>query len=100
MSGIPAWAVRGARVVLIDAGPGDVDGPHDARVGDICIIDEVGYVVDQPACICREEGGRWTLPEHTWARLSRFRPFVSTKTQEQDVAEFRKLLTQKLPEAV
>jgi hypothetical protein len=90
---IPSWAKLGAKVVLVDAGPGDVGGPHDARVGDICIIDDVDMLDGEPVCLCHEENGRWILPDDTLARLSRFRPLTSTKTEVEDVALFRHHLT-------
>ena len=97
MSGIPAWAVPGARVVLIDASPGEADGPHAARERDICIIDRVDMVRGTPACLCHEENGRWTMPELTWARLSRFRPVTAPKSEAEDPALFRQWLPKSQP---
>ena len=96
MSGVPAWAVRGARVVCVyevpDFGP---------RLREVCTIS--GVEVDRKGCWLFIEGyDDWvpTAPGQTTRHsfLPRnFRPLVSTKTEAEDVAEFRKLLTQNNP---
>lgn len=85
--GIPAWAVKGAKVVLVDTNtPGDISGPSGAVAGDICILVDVRLVHGIPACRCEQEGGRWRTPPDMWARLARFRPLV-TRSSEQDLQE-------------
>jgi len=114
MSGasLPSWARKGVKVVCVDADVGSVPtGKRAYRYDpDWCLEAGSTYVIrrafiDEPTsepCVWLEEITRaidaagYEAPFH----VSRFRPLVSTKTEEEDVAEFRKLLTQPIPEAV
>lgn len=76
MSGIPSWAVKGAKVVLVDGQRGIEPYDTDAKVGDVCEILEVRRFGDTPACRVREVSGRWWNNANEYCRLSRFRPLV------------------------
>lgn len=106
---IPAWAVRGAKVVCVDAKP----LPGYEEYPFLWPSERVIYTVR--STFWNERRGHWQLrlaelvnPVLPWLDgnyepafgVHRLRPVVPRKTEEQDVAEFRKLLTQKLPEAV
>jgi hypothetical protein len=108
--GIPSWAVRGAKVVCIDAdSPASNGYSAPWRAGERienghtytlvhCWVSDWGVPVCDLAEVKRsteaqrENGGKAAY------RLYRFRPLV-TKTQEQDVGLFRHLLDDKRVDA-
>jgi hypothetical protein len=97
MSGIPAWAVRGARVVCVHEVPDF--GP---RLREICTIS--GVDIDRKGCWLFLEGyDDWvpTAPgqntRHSFLPRN-FRPLVSTKSKAEDLAMFRDLIRQ--PEGI
>jgi hypothetical protein len=98
----PSWAVRGRKIVCVDAEWLDIAGtPTVLAVGAIYTID--GFEEDSVYWACPM--GAVFLKEvanptdaSCGFGLDRFRPLVSTKTEAEDVARFRKLLTQRIPE--
>ena len=93
MSGIPSWARVGAKVVCVDAGPGDVrTGTQRLVAGEIYTLSEVTDEFRVPACKIAEHGyGR-----DEYCRLDRFRPLI---TQQDDLANHFKALLD-VPEQV
>ena len=95
-SGIPAWAVRGAKVVCVDAAPSG--RPHIIRVkrltqGAIYTVrgvsisekdGEVGLLLDE---VTNAISPTWDV-EYNYL-IHRFRPAVPPKTQAEDVGLFR-----------
>jgi hypothetical protein len=96
VSGIPAWAVRGAKVVCVNGKARSIwtkggwapqtDGVYtverafsDRGTGKV-LLELREYVHD--------------VPYHGWD-ITRFRPLVDDEAQERDVAIFRHHLTQK-----
>jgi hypothetical protein len=103
MSGVPSWARKGMKVVCINdqrlessevhtgflvAGSAyTIDGayhhPSDGRIG-LFLAEAPGKYQGHPVAY----------------DLRRFRPAVEPKTEAEDLAQFRKLLTQNTPELV
>jgi len=100
LSVIPSWAVPGARVVCVDAKWSSEPPADPLRLGLVYTI-ESAYIWD--AMIGAQVVVRLVEIDHPFLPgfgylLDRFRPVV-TRSLEQDVAEFRKLLDH-IPEAV
>ena len=84
MSGIPSWAVKGAKVVCINSRP-----PWWCGVGDPVLVPVEGEVYEISAL--GDFGGQCGLllvgmGELDFWHCRRFRPLV-TRSQEQDIAE-------------
>lgn len=104
MSGIPAWAVPGAKVVCVDDSPPTSDKAHFhqkwLQAGNIYVIraayvgadGEVGVCLGEIVSVFRPELGR-----EQGFYLRRFRPAVEPKSEAEDVALFKHHLDQKLP---
>lgn len=95
MSGIPAWARVGAKVVCIDDGAGrferDFPGDHVLRNGEVYTLAALSLEFETPAIQVQELPrileDRFGYTHEVWMRLPRFRP---VKTQEDDLeAHFR-----------
>jgi hypothetical protein len=95
LSGIPAWAVRGAKVVCVDASAQPVRARPQLVKGETYIIDRAYIDV-----FMDDELGPYVDLDGAWGgwRLDRFRPSVENKTETEDVAMFRDLLTTHQPE--
>lgn len=110
MSGIPAWAVRGAKVVAVGTGSAEprYPGANYPDVGPQAIytiraVKPAGYGgCKETLVLLREIDNSHIKPEpfEPGYVLRAFRPLVSTKTEAEDLAHFRKLLDQPIPEAV
>jgi hypothetical protein len=99
MSGIPAWAVRGRKVVCIDSvwecdDPTDADLPDPVKGQTYTILD-TDMDDDDGAGLYLVEFG-----DDAFYTIDGFRPIVDIEAQLRDVAMFRKLLTQNTPELV
>lgn len=93
MSGIPSWAVKGARVVLVDDSPGAFGNLGER--GDICELLDITNEFAVPACRAREINGKWCHSFIEYARLDRFRPLIS---QANDMAaHFSRFLDTRAP---
>lgn len=102
MSGIPSWAVRGAKVVCVDGSP----RPSGARY---VVLPKEGdtYTIGGVEWFEWSSTAGWGLHliglkrfvngRHIPFKWDRFRPLVSTKTEAEDAAMFRDLIRQ--PEA-
>lgn len=97
VSGIPAWARVGAKVVLMNDEPGPLNsGPLLCQRGDIYTLIEVTDRFDAPACRARRDESGWEHRADDWALISRFRPLVSI---EDDIAtHFAQHLDHRAPE--
>ena len=107
MSGasLPSWVRVGAKCVCVRQGPATLaSGETIPAFGEICTIREVVVEDDRVYLLLQEHKnprivttqGFRERPMGVW----HFRPIVDDEAQERDVAEFRKLLTQPIPEAV
>ena len=112
MSALPSWAVRGARVVCVNAEFALPDGPltRQPMANEVLTISSCAYeerkvhdffscpagvflTFDEvPVSVGNWHGIRWPI-EH-------FRPIVTLGSEAQDLAHFRKYLHQNAPEAV
>jgi hypothetical protein len=102
MSGIPAWAVRGAKVVWTGGRirPG-VKRLTEGRVYTLrgtalCPIN--GHIGCYLVGVYNDR--HLFLPEELGYLLEQFRPLVTAKTEAEDLAHFKHHLTQKSPELV
>lgn len=87
MSGIPAWAVPGAKVVCVDTSPGHLCGMELSDYSTILPKGIVYEIISVSAPFIRLKG----VPSgHLW---SRFRPAVERKTEAHDSEFFRRWLT-------
>lgn len=107
MSGIPAWAVRGAKVVCISTHPEWASLPVETpRVGETYTLRAVDVnPFDGVACCWLEEiADQFCLDPRAIGfvafGLFRFRPLVDDEAQERDVALFSHHLRQNAPELV
>jgi hypothetical protein len=101
MSGaIPSWAVRGARVVCVaddwDCDSADADLP-DPVVGQTYVIDAAEEDLDTVGQVGLYLVG---FPDDAFYCALNFRPVATISTEVEDLAMFRKLLTQNSPELV
>lgn len=107
MSGVPAWAVRGAKVVCVDPNPWWY-GP-EARGANVPVKDAVytiREIVFGDAVLLEEirnaprlievDGGGLTIGEPCFA-IARFRPVIAKKSEAEDLALFRHHIDQRLP---
>jgi hypothetical protein len=112
MSGIPAWCVRGAKVVCLIGEwvetPCMPNPPaREPMLNEILTIKDV-LTTDEfsrlaPRFIFARFAVLLSFEElgHDWLYASHnFAPLVDDEAQERDVAQFRKLLTQNTPELV
>lgn len=105
MSGIPSWAVRGAKVVAVgtpNAGP-RVPGANYPEIGGIYTIRKVkpaGYGgCQRDLLMLREIDNSHFKPEpfEPGFPLEAFRPIAPLKTESEDLAHFRHHLDQRQP---
>src|SRR4051812_11359375 len=85
---IPGWAVRGAKVVCIEAPIPEITAMHHRHPA-------VGDVVTIEATYWDDENGWWLRFDEypcTEYDVANYRPVVPPKTQAQDVAQFLPLL--------
>lgn len=108
MSGasLPSWARKGVKVVCIYGGPwrrGNTPWRTWLWLNLIGLPIHGGtYTIAAVGVHHYDRGAALRLKGFGLAgfHVDFFRPLVSTKTEAEDVAEFRKLLTQPIPEAV
>jgi hypothetical protein len=99
---LPSWARKGVKVVCVG---------RELREGEPRVINDLGitwrptrgqiYTISG-VTVDATYGAFLFLKEHNERHCfiaDGFRPLVSTKTEAEDVARFRKLLTQRIPEA-
>jgi len=98
VSGIPAWAVKGAKCVAVDRSFGDLDTWSGCSVGPSDIFTLLETKVEDGTAFCRarhDETG-YAHEDTEWARLSRFRPLTSVSDDLE--AHFTALLRAPQPE--
>ena len=100
---LPPWARKGVKVVCIEGGTSNrTAGGWAPKTNGIYTIRGVSVFPGHGACLLLREyvhDEQFMGQEWGW-QADHFRPLISTKTEAEDVAEFRKLLTQPIPEAV
>lgn len=91
MSGIPAWAVRGAKVVCVSDAewlrscePGQESAPHPLK-GETATIEKVIHLAGEEPYVWLYE---YAVCEF---KLRFFRPLVDDEAQERDAAMFRRI---------
>lgn len=102
MSGIPSWAVRGAKVVAIEASSKPKRNETNVVVGFTYTIREVVVFEGYGAGLRVEEivnpivGSTVGFLERAFP-IEMFRPLVPQKTEAEDLAHFRHHLDQRQP---
>lgn len=102
MSGIPAWAVRGAKVVCIEGSGRNHFGGWAPKTGGVYTVRSAFFAEGFGPFLRLAE----YRTEHQWRGMERgwdayrFRPVIEPKTEAEDLAHFKHHLTQKTPEVV